>query len=142
VVQLPLRYNPPIVSTRTPPPAAFFPLAIVLVLLGVGGLFLIFSFALPTLGPRWLFFFLIVCALTGIALPLTAFLNYRFPSSPPATQNVIVRQALWVGIYGTTLAWLQYGRVFNSSLAVILFAGFFAIEMLLRLWERSQFRKE
>lgn len=129
-------------STRTPPPAAFLPLAIVLAFLGMGGLFLVFNFALPTLGPRWLFFFFIVCALTGISLPATAFLNHRFPSKPPATQTVIVRQALWVGIFGTTLAWFQYGRIFNSSLAVISFAGFFAIEMLLRLWERSQFRKE
>lgn len=93
---------------------------------------------MPTVGPRWLFFFLWVLALTGTALPGVAFLNRRFPTVPPATSGIIIREAIWVGLYGATLAWLQLGRVLNLALAVLLASGFIAIEILVRLRERSQ----
>lgn len=127
-------------TARTPTPRAFLPTAVVLFTLGWGGLIFVMNLTLPTLGPRWLFFFLIVVALTGTALPATAYLNQRFPSRTPVGANVIVRQALWVGVYGATLAWLQYGRVFTGNLAVILLIGLATIEWLLRLRERSQWR--
>jgi hypothetical protein len=125
-------------AVRNIPPKSYFPLALVLAIGGWGGLILLWTKTLPTLGPRWLFFFLIVLAFTGTALPVTAFLNYRFPSKPPAGASVSVRQALWVGIYFATLAWLQYGRVFTLSLAVVLGIGLAAIEWLLRLRERAR----
>jgi hypothetical protein len=112
-------------------------LVVVLLLVGWGGLLFLLNTTLPTLGPRWLFFLFILIALTGSFLPLTAFLNYRFPSQPPASSDVIVRQALWFGVYGATLAWLQYGRVFAFPQAVILALGLAAIEWLLRWRERS-----
>ena len=97
---------------------------------------------LPTVGPRWLFFFMGVLALTGSALPFLAFLNRRFPSTPPATSGVILRQSLWVGIYGTTLAWLQIGRVLTLPMALVLAIGLVIIEWLMRLRERSQWKPE
>lgn len=125
---------------RTPTPTAFIPATILLVVIGWGGLFLIMLFTPPTLGPRWLFFFFIVVALTGTTLPASAFLNVRFPSNPPAGANVIVRQALWIGIFGSTLTWLMYGRVYSLTLAIILLTGLFAVEWLLRMRERSQWK--
>jgi hypothetical protein len=107
-------------------------------LLGWGGLILLFNFSLPTLWPRWLFFFLIVSATTGTALPIAAMFNHRFPSDPPASGQVILRQALWAGIYFSTLAWLQFGGVFTFGLALLLAFGIVAIEWLLRLRERSE----
>jgi hypothetical protein len=123
---------------RTPSPLAFLPTALILLLVGWGGLALLVNFTLPTLWPRWLFFFLILCAFSGIGLPVAAYLNYRFPSDPPARVQVILRQALWLGIFATTVAWLQYGRVLSWGLALILALGFVAIEWFLRLRERSQ----
>jgi hypothetical protein len=117
---------------------AFLPLAIVLTILGWGGLVLIIQSTVPNLGPRWLFFFLGVLALTGPSLPLVYFLNLRFPSNPPVAGMVILRQALWVGVYGSTVAWLQLGRVLTAGLAVILAGVFAMIEFLLRLFERSR----
>ncbi len=111
---------------------------LVLGLVGWVGLMLLIWLTLPTLGPRWLFFFLLVVALSGMALPPAAFLNRRFPSTPPADGNIILRQAIWVGIYGSLLAWLQLGRVLNLALAVFLAAGFLLIEILLRLSEKSR----
>jgi len=123
---------------RTPSPLAFLPTTILLNVIGWGGLFVLLNWSLPTLLPRWLFFFLLVVAFTGLALPVVSFLNYRFPGDPPARVQVILRQALWVGAYVSTLAWLQFGRVFNAALALIVALAFFAIEWFLRLRERSQ----
>jgi hypothetical protein len=123
---------------RTPSPLAFLPTAAILLLVGFGGLVVLLNSTEPTLWPRWLFFFMIVCAFSGIGLPVSAYLNYRFPSDPPARVQVILRQALWLGAYAATLAWLQYGRVFSWGLALILALGFVAIEWFLRLRERSQ----
>ena len=49
---------------------------------GVGGLMLLISNAYPTLGPRWLFFFLLTIGVCGLALPTVAYLHRRFPSDP------------------------------------------------------------
>ncbi len=116
----------------------FLPLSIVLTLIGWGGLFILIQSAVPRLGPRWLFFFLGVLALTGPALPIVYFLNLRFPSDPPVQEMVILRQALWVGVFGSTIAWLQLGRVLTMGLALILAGAFLLIEFLLRLFERSR----
>lgn len=116
----------------------FLPLTLVLTLIGWGGLLLVLQNTLPTLGPRWLFFFLGVIALTGPTIPITYYLNKRFPSNPPVEGVVIVRQALWVGVFGSTVAWLQLGRVLTPVLALILAGVFVLIEFLLRLFERSR----
>jgi hypothetical protein len=107
---------------------------------GWGGLAALVLSTLPTVGPRWLFFFLVVIALTGTALPIMAFLNRRFPSIPVPTPAIIIRQALWVGVYGATIAWLQIGRVLTPTLAILLAAGLVLIEFLLRLSEKSQWK--
>ena len=116
----------------------FLPLSLVLTLIGWVGIWIVISGTLPTLGPRWLFFFLGVIALTGPVLPITYYLNQRFPSNPPVDGMVIVRQALWVGVFGSTLTWLQLGRVLTPALALILAGVFVMIEFLLRLFERSR----
>lgn len=125
-------------TAGTPSPFSFLPTTLLLLGLGWGGLFILFTSTEPTLLPRWLFFFLLVVAFTGLGLPVVAFLNYRFPSDPPVRVNVVVRQGLWVGVYAATLAWLQYGRVLNAALMVLLAFAFFAIEWFLRLRERTR----
>jgi hypothetical protein len=126
------------IPARTPSPLSFLPTTLLFMLVGWGGLLWLLNFSEPTLWPRWLFFFLLVVAFTGTALPVTAFLNYRFPGEPPATVRVILRQALWVGVYAGTLAWLRVGGVLNFALAFILASAFIAIEWLIRLRERSR----
>lgn len=83
-------------------------------------------------------FFTTVVAITGTVLLGVAFLNKRFPSTPPASSLIILRQSLWVGIYFPTLAWLQIGRVLTPMIAILLAVGLALIEWLLRLRERSQ----
>ena len=125
-------------SKSSPPVSSFIPAAIILAVIGWGGLYALLNFTLPTVIPQWLFFFLSVLALTGTALPVVAFLNHRFPTAPPVSSGVIVREAIWVGIYFPTLAWLQLGGVLTPALILLLAIGFLSIEILLRLRERSQ----
>src|SRR4030067_2466660 len=116
-------------STPSPRVANFLPAALFLFIIGWGGLIALVITSLPTVGPRWLFFFLCVLAITGTTLPITAFLNRRFPSVPPPTYFVVVRQALWFAVYVSTLAWLQIGRGLNPALAILLAIGFGLIEI-------------
>ena len=120
-------------SVRSTLPAALF-----LALVGWTGLAYLFIYTLPTLWPRWLFFFLSVLAVSGIFLPVAAFLNRRFPTQPPATQNTILREATLVGIYFATLAWLQLGRVLTLPLILLLGFGLTLVEFLIRLREKSR----
>ena len=125
---------------RTPTVRAFLPLIVLLLVLGWGGLYILGNMTEPTLGPRWLFYFLIVVAFTGIALPLVAYLHLRFPADPPPAQSVIVRQALWVGVYTALLVWINRGQVGSTGLALIFLVGFIMVEIILRMVERSIWR--
>lgn len=133
-------------DNQSPPVSAVLPAALILSIAGCAGLAALFFWTVPTVGPRWLFFFLAVLATTGLALPMMAFINRRFPSSPPVTTGVILREAIWVGIYFPTLAWLQIGRgpqigrALIPSLALVLAVGLIVIEVLLRWRESSQWK--
>lgn len=129
-------------KTSNLPVSAFLLSSLVLVIAGLGGLFALINWTEPSGGTRWAFFFCSVLGLSGLALPGVAYLNTRFPSAPPPSQTVIIRQALWFGIYLPTLAWMRIGRVLNLSLALLLAAGFILIEWLLRLRERSQWKPD
>ena len=94
----------------------------------------------PTVWARWLLFFGATLGLTGLAMPVTWFLNLRFPSQPPAGAAVIVRQAIWVGVYGVLLVWLQQARLVTLWIALILAIGLVAIEYLIRMREKARWQ--
>ncbi|MBI3363139.1 MAG: hypothetical protein HY023_18710 [Chloroflexi bacterium] len=108
--------------------------------LGWIGLIVLIFISIPTVFPRWLFFALWLTALTGTAVPFVRLLNRRFSSlaAPPAPGSVILRQSLWVGIFGATCAWLQIGRVLSAPVALLLAFGLGAIEWFLRARELSR----
>ncbi len=108
--------------------------------IGVCGLAYVILMTDPELFPRWLFFFMLFLALTGAALPVVAFLNRRFASNPPAGEGVILRQAIWVGVYGGVLAWLQQGRILNPALCFFLLVGLVLLEILIRLGEKARWK--
>jgi hypothetical protein len=115
----------------------YLPLSFSLMAIGWGGLAYLIFFTLPTLGMRWLFYFLAILAFTGTALPIIVFLHIRFPGKKPTPVSSVVRQALWAGIYFPTLAWLQVARVLTAGLAVFIALCFLVIEVALTLRERS-----
>ncbi len=118
----------------------FFLVGLFLALAGWGGLAYVLIYTLPTLVYRWLFFFFLTLALSGTTLPLMHFLHRRFPATPRADAGVIMREAILVGLFGGVLAWLQLGRVLTPLLGVLVAAGLFLIELLIRLRERSRFK--
>lgn len=115
---------------------------LLLFLSGIAGLVYLFINTLPTLGPRWLFFFMLMIASTGLALPVVAFFHQRFPSAVSNGDNVIIRQSIWFGIYINGLAWLQLGRLLTSLFALFLAIGLIIIEFLIRLREQSKWQPE
>jgi len=108
-----------------------------LILVGWGGIVALFYYSPPFVWARWGLFVLGIMALTGTALPIVYFLHRRFPSDPPAESNVIVRQALWVGVYVAFLAWLQLGRLVTLYVILGLAGGLIAIEYFIRIREKA-----
>lgn len=104
---------------------------------GWGGVVLLWFFTQPLVWPRWAFFVLLFMALTGTALPIVYFFHLRFPTDPPASSRVILRQAQWVGVYGLVLLWLRWGNLLSLWFTLGLAGGLIAIEWLIRLRERS-----
>ncbi|MBM4423675.1 MAG: hypothetical protein FJ030_09825 [Chloroflexi bacterium] len=125
----------------TPPPPERRPALIVasiaLALVGWAGLIALANLTLPTVGPRWLFFAAWLTALTGTAIPFARYLNQRFAKTVPP-DSVLLRQSIWVGLFGATCAWLQLGRALNWAAALLLAAAFAAIEAFLILRDRSK----
>jgi hypothetical protein len=111
------------------------------ILAGAGGLglVLLMNATLPTVGPRWLFFFLLTLAVTGAALPFVWLLNLRFSRAPLLTADLI-RQAVWVAFYADSLVWLQINRSLTLSLALFLGLGLLALEWVVRWLERTRWR--
>jgi hypothetical protein len=124
----------------SPPVKMFLPAALIMAIIGWGGLIFLIVFTLPTVGPRWLFFFTSVLALTGTILPFIAYLHLRFPGKPTVTSSIILRQAILIGVYLPTLAWLQIGRMLTVGLAILLAVGLTLLEVILRMRERSQWK--
>ena len=105
-------------------------------------LYLLLNTTLPTVGPRWFFFFLWTMAVTGTALPFIWVLHRRFDSNRPAPPHVLIRQSLWFGLYITLCLWLQINRSFSIPLALLIAIGFSILEFLIRIFERSTWRPD
>ena len=114
--------------------------SLLLIIFGWAGLLAIVNLTLPFVWFRWGFFILVIAAITGTMLPIVYFFHRRFPSGPPAEPNVIVRQSMWFGVYGATLAWLQLGRLVTVYVILGLAAGLIAIEYFTRLREKARWK--
>jgi hypothetical protein len=114
--------------------------AALLAAIGWVGLIVVVVTTIPTLFPRWLFFACWLVALTGSAVPFVRLLHRRFAptGAQPTPGNVILRQAMWVGVFGATCAWLQIGRVLSLPVGLLLAIGLIAIEWFLRARDRSR----
>lgn len=134
--------EPPLLPRRLPPFTSFLPFSILLMLIGWGGLVYLVIFTIPTLGPRWLFFFFVSLAMTGTALPVVVFLNIRFESVPPIETGSVIRQACWAGVYGGVIVWMQLGRILTPTIGMFIALGLIIIEGLIRLREKARWAPE
>jgi hypothetical protein len=125
------------------PNSSFLPYltsAISLFVLGWGAAAVAIFTLTPTVWARWLLFFGSTLGLTGLAMPVAWFLNLRFPSEPPAGSYVTVRQAIWFGVYGAVLVWLQQARLVTLWTGLGLALGLVAIEYLVRMREKARWQ--
>jgi hypothetical protein len=116
----------------------------VLMLLGWGGLYSLITRNLPKIGGElWLFFVLLLVAVSATALPIVRYLNVRFTPMdtevPPS--GVIVRQSVWVGLCVVTCAWLQIPRTLTLPIAIFIVAVFVIVETFLRSREVASERE-
>jgi hypothetical protein len=114
--------------------------AIIMAVVGWVGLILLLFTTLPTVGPRWLFFFLLTLAITGTALPFVWLLHRRFSKNGDAPSSTLLREALLFSLYIEVLIWLQINRSLSLSLAILFALSLMGIEYLLRILERSRWR--
>ena len=106
--------------------------ALVMAAIGWLGLLLIMLGTRPTVGPRWLFFFLWTLAVTGTSLPFVWLLNRRFSNVRQLASGLLLREALLVGLYASLCAWLQINRALTLPLGLLLAGALIALEWLLR----------
>lgn len=112
--------------------------AALMALLGWLGVYLVVTRSLPTVGPRWLLFFLWTLAATGTALPFVWLLHRRFGGENAIPPRIIMRQGIEVGLFSALILWLQINRALNLSLTIMIAVGLGLIEAFLRLIERSR----
>ena len=127
---------------RSPSFITVLPLALLLAIPGWFGLIYLMTSTIPDLGNRWLFYISLVCAITGTAVPIVAYLNRVAAPFGPATFDIIVRESLLVGIYAGALLWLNKGQVLSFGLALILAVGLILVELLLRFRYRSEWHPD
>lgn len=108
------------------------------------GLLWLVTNRLPTVPNRWAFYALLHIALTGTALPVLRLLHRRFSRQQGlyVRSGVLMRQALWFGLFGTLCVWLRIPRLLSIAVAALIAGGILTIEALLRLRERTQWRPD
>ena len=110
-----------------------------MIFVGWGGLALLIISPPPRLGAElWLFFFLLLTAITGTVLPIVRYLNMRLTplTAEPPPGGVLVRQSVWVGLFVVVATWLQILRVLTVPNAFFLALVFIVLEIFLRSRER------
>ena len=83
----------------------------------------------------------VVVAVTGLALPLSYYLNKRLlppemRHEPPSFLTVI-RQALWVGLWVAFCLWLQMNRTLGVAVAALVAAVLILFEVVLQIRARA-----
>ena len=112
--------------------------AIMMMVLGWGGLYQLITTTIPRLGAEmWLFFVLLQVAVTGTAIPIVLYLNVRFTRTQSSSPNyvVIVRQSMWIGLFVVACAWLRIPRILSLPIASLLVLLFIGIEFVIRTRE-------
>jgi hypothetical protein len=81
-------------------------------------------------GPQLLFFGFMFLGLGASTVPVTAYMNYRFakPGWGERDKGRLLREGIWVGLFGVLLAYLQLVRSLNWTIGLVLACVFILIE--------------
>lgn len=82
-------------------------------------------------GPQLLFLIFMFLGLGAGAVPVTAYMNYRFAKNGWIKRDKIrlLREGAWVGLFGMLLAYLQLIRALNLTIGLVLASVFILIEL-------------
>jgi hypothetical protein len=122
-------------ETQTPPDHTGMLAASLLLAAGSWlGLYQVVTTTRPLVGPRFIFFLLLMVAVSCTVVPFVRYLNVRFTlvHQPLPSSGVIVRQSMWVGLYVVMCAWLQIPRVLTIPVAFFLALALIVIEIFIR----------
>ncbi len=138
-------FSPPQSPDKIPPDHVGVLVAgVVFMVVGWAGLYQLVTTTTPRVGQRWIFFLLLQIAVTGTVLPFVRYLNVRFTpvtaDLPPG--GVLVRQAIWFGLFAVMASWLQILRILNLPIAFFLGLVFVVIEVFIRSREIRNERGE
>jgi hypothetical protein len=134
----------PDATPRTPRDHSGMLLAsIVLAALSWLGLYQLIMTERPLVGPRFLFFLLLMVAVACTVIPFVRYLNVRFTPlhRPLPSSGVIVRQGVWIGLFVVMCAWLQIPRVLTLPIALFLALALIVVEIFLRSRELAHERE-
>lgn len=82
----------------------------------------------------------VLVATTGVALPITYFLNRRFgPVQDIAVPHflVVLRQAMFIGFWASFCIWLQMNRMLGIAVVVLVAGVLILFEILLQIRTRA-----
>jgi len=79
----------------------------------------------------------LLVAVTGLALPIAYVLNKRFSRSPSGSFMVVLRQAMWVGLWAAFCVWLQMHRSLGLGVAALSAIVLVIVELLLQVRTRA-----
>lgn len=82
------------------------------------------------------FLAVIIVSVTGLTLPLAYFLNKRFGQADSQHFLIVLRQAMWVGLWVSFCTWLQMNRTLGWGVALLAAAVFVILEILLQVRNR------
>ena len=88
-----------------------------------------------------MFFFFLSIIGAGIALPFSYLIQRRF-AHQVVPEKVLIREAIFFGIFLALIAWLQLGRILTNLIIVVIVVGFILLEMLLRMAEKATFNAD
>lgn len=82
----------------------------------------------------------VLVAATGLALPITYFLNRRF--SPRVSRSnphflVVLRQAMFIGFWASFCFWLQMNRMLGIAVVILVAGVLILFEILLQIRTRA-----
>ena len=126
----------------SPTVRSVMPLSLILGIPGIFWLIYLMTSTIPDLNNRWMFFTAAVLAISGLSMPLVAYLNRIIQPIGPANFETVVRESTMLGVYTGILLWLNKGQVLSGGLALILGIGIILLELLIRLRNRSQWHPE
>jgi hypothetical protein len=79
----------------------------------------------------------VMVAIIGLVMPLVYFLNRRFGNNPAIHYLVVLRQAMWFGLWGAFCVWLQMNRTLGWAVILLVGLVLAMFEYLLQIRTRA-----